>query len=787
MPRRIQYPTLTEADLRRLIKTVAFNVAARDLELGFPTERRRFANGVLVTRWDAAEDAPTQVAFSEPGTPFLIECTCEDFAETAKCQHSNAASLSWARLPNSFMETDEDFALDLFFGVLDGVLEPEELLDLLGEAGAAVGGRLLTTPAGEALPVVTTTRTPTGELRAVVSALQPPIRPAQLREVLEPLNLNQMRQIAQRRSVSVTGTKRDAVLDALVTALSRPEALAEVWPSLSPTARLVLAVLPFVTGELGVLTHQLSAAVGTVYPQLVAKLPAALQELTEAGLLSSTPYGYLKWLKDLTPYLPPDPAVLPAFADERKLRVVAAPPALDFATLTTRLLLALHSEAATLRARPAPTPHPLEAKLPNLARGWPYFPGELEAILRQKSPQQSVNRYAFSVPPVQPPLTDEARTALSRQLAAPPEVLDFALHLLVGRGYVQLTPGAAPQVDPAVFVGALGQHPLVHVMPLFVAYVNCATWTEFDLAATRRKGLLLAHPGNLHVSYNLLSLLRDLAHFRSNLLMLLRRAPAGAWIDVAGLVERAFTLNPQGAFWFMQAPISAYLEGQPLDAARLPAWRDFYGAYVGAMLSGPLHWQGAVDLGYQHDMLAAFRLTELGAYVMFQQPELSAPPVAVDSPRLTFLPDGGLRLQPLGAGPELVGLLGMLGQVQVGPAGQLDYTLTAASVSAAFLAGWESERLLAELAQAAGQPVPPALAARLREWEARFGEVQIYSSLALVELADDYALTELLAATSLARLLLYRFSPRLIAVRPEGLAEWRAELVAKGYTPRTEA
>jgi hypothetical protein len=59
--------------------------------------------------------------------------------------------------------------------------------------------------------------------------------------------------------------------------------------------------------------------------------------------------------------------------------------------------------------------------------------------------------------------------------------------------------------------------------------------------------------------------------------------------------------------------------------------------------------------------------------------------------------------------------------------------------------------------------------------------------LALVELADDFALTELLAGTTLARILLYRFSPRLIAVRPEGLEAWRAELVAKGYTPKLEA
>jgi hypothetical protein len=57
--------------------------------------------------------------------------------------------------------------------------------------------------------------------------------------------------------------------------------------------------------------------------------------------------------------------------------------------------------------------------------------------------------------------------------------------------------------------------------------------------------------------------------------------------------------------------------------------------------------------------------------------------------------------------------------------------------------------------------------------------------VAVIELADDYALSELLASTSLAKHLLYRFSPRLIAVRAEGVDELRTDLIRKGYTPKT--
>ena len=102
----------------------------------------------------------------------------------------------------------------------------------------------------------------------------------------------------------------------------------------------------------------------------------------------------------------------------------------------------------------------------------------------------------------------------------------------------------------------------------------------------------------------------------------------------------------------------------------------------------------------------------------------------------------------------------------------------------AFQAGWEAEPLLETLAEAAGQPVPEALAGALREWWAHFGDVHLYSGVALMELADDYALAELLSSTSLAQYLLFRFSPRVIALRPEGVEALRAELIGRGYTPK---
>jgi hypothetical protein len=132
----------------------------------------------------------------------------------------------------------------------------------------------------------------------------------------------------------------------------------------------------------------------------------------------------------------------------------------------------------------------------------------------------------------------------------------------------------------------------------------------------------------------------------------------------------------------------------------------------------------------------------------------------------------------------LLSTLSLLGEARAGAAGQLCYTVTPAGAMRAFQAGWDPDRLLEALGAAASQPVPPALVEALRGWWAHFGDVQLYTEIALLELADDYALPELLASTSLAQHLLYRFSPRVIALRPEGVEALRAELVGRGYTPK---
>ena len=72
----------------------------------------------------------------------------------------------------------------------------------------------------------------------------------------------------------------------------------------------------------------------------------------------------------------------------------------------------------------------------------------------------------------------------------------------------------------------------------------------------------------------------------------------------------------------------------------------------------------------------------------------------------------------------------------------------------------------------------------LTHWWESFGLVHLYPNLTILELSDDFAIRELLAATSLAQHIIYRFSPRLVAIEPDAVDDLVRELQEKGYTPR---
>src|SRR5690606_34862645 len=143
-------------------------------------------------------------------------------------------------------------------------------------------------------------------------------------------------------------------------------------------------------------------------------------------------------------------------------------------------------------------------------------------------------------------------------------------------------------------------------------------------------GLRLRRHVRFGVSYA--SLLTGLAGARFYLMQLLRRAQPGQWLEVESLVQRARQLNVLHSFWLLPPGVFLEHNGRSLAGDSPEHWSTAYRPFVEAVLAGPLHWQGLLDLAYQQDRLAAVRITELGALALYQRESFTPPVPAAAGP-----------------------------------------------------------------------------------------------------------------------------------------------------------
>jgi hypothetical protein len=101
------------------------------------------------------------------------------------------------------------------------------------------------------------------------------------------------------------------------------------------------------------------------------------------------------------------------------------------------------------------------------------------------------------------------------------------------------------------------------------------------------------------------------------------------------------------------------------------------------------------------------------------------------------------------------------------------------------------ETLIAALSKHSAAPgAQPQVASswqrKLRTWGRNYGQLHVYENLTLLELADEYALQELLVSTSLGEHVVYPFSPHLVAIREDAVDTLIQEMEKRGYTPRVK-
>ena len=271
-----------------------------------------------------------------------------------------------------------------------------------------------------------------------------------------------------------------------------------------------------------------------------------------------------------------------------------------------------------------------------------------------------------------------------------------------------------------------------------------------------------------HDGFRPAALAEEAAAARGFIARLLAQAQPGAWLSVADLLDLIWRVNPlflRGRQMAFSAPawrIERISDGRSLRPTVRAEWDDAEGAYIRALLTGPLRRWGALDLASDDTASPTLvRVTALGAFLLqslkheaVREQEGDAELERRALASLTFdggpmaLPirDGGLATQLLAASPALLDLLDRWAQPTTVTGGRLIYTFGPDLACANFDLGLRPEDALATLRALGLARAAQALAPRLEGWRVGYGDARLSADVTLVEGRDEATLREALAA-----------------------------------------
>jgi hypothetical protein len=292
-----------------------------------------------------------------------------------------------------------------------------------------------------------------------------------------------------------------------------------------------------------------------------------------------------------------------------------------------------------------------------------------------------------------------------------------------------------------------------------------------------------------HTTFKPQDLYREWRSARQMVLRFLSTIEEGQWVSLQGFMRVMWQIAPdllhqhtEPSAWWLESNRTRKQFGITFED-----WQDSSGRFVLTVLQGPLYWLGAIELGYRDDQPVALRVTPVGSFAMHrrsvvvEQEQKAIPPGAVQ-----LSDDLTVTLVPGQVPAQLHELMHLIGQLETTTPSEFVYRVTADGVLRALDQGQTIDRLLGAITRWLGRKPPPSWQNKMVAWSENYGKLHIYDGITLIELADDYALQELLSNTSLRDHVVYEFSPRMVAVHPEAVDALVQEMEKRGYTPTVE-
>ncbi|MFQ5856726.1 MAG: helicase-associated domain-containing protein, partial [Anaerolineae bacterium] len=624
--------------------------------------------------------------------------------------------------------------------------------------------------------------------------VQTPVDPVaadpMLRQFLDGLTVAELRDIGRRRSFELRGTRKADIIDQLAASLRDMTGTPDFLAGLTREEDETLRALNTMYGIRDSLTWDEAQ---WAWNQLGQKgdakaLRQALSGLQEYGLLyrckahgGGEHYHWLPYLMGVRlPVVVPQVKSYP----ERKLRRLSHPGDTPPVPAALALLVAF-AEQHPLRLR-KPRPRHRQAGFYPWLGEWDHDPDEVERLFKGRYgypfPGQGT---VLTVPPPQPLLADDILDQFAQWLDGEREYASWLVLLAVAAGI--LTEPTGSTTSPAVQHErweAWYSRPLdMQLHALFSIWWQRSTGlTELSLAQRREPRLRVQRTLSVYQQqFTPTDLAREFSLARGLVTRLLQGLPTNVWYDWFSFAEEARQMDPDYLHNYYGTDFWGFVVkgDKRLDPSRRGDWDRGYRPVLAAMLEGPLRWLGVVEVGYKGSNLVAFRLTPTGAWLLRGEGRpVPLFPEEVDKVPVAWLDDRTFRARP---GPEAANVLSLAGTLAAPTRHAFVYELSDEGVQQVFARGVEPAAI-AKTFEKAGASLPAAAHHHIEDLWSRFGHIHLYEKLTVLELADDLALHELLANTSLRQHMIHQFSSRLVVVEDSAVDALVGELIKKGYT-----
>ncbi len=591
---------------------------------------------------------------------------------------------------------------------------------------------------------------------------------ANLRNQLQSIPLQDLRNAARLWNWSIKGTSKADIVQQLMQHLANAEEMAAAFRTLSATQQQVAIWLAHMGGVEDV-SEALRTAIGITEGRDLAKatLTRAIAELRQRLIVLDLPYQGLFVPRAYQEWLPALEASQMVYAGELTPggRIEIVPPlSVDQLSQHSEQLLTMIEREHPVAEQPA-VPIPGQRSVgPSLQPHAGIVSSQLLAHWGYIGPEeQNLARTLLSIMlagglcVVQ---GNSQRLALDANAAAVWRDLSPEARRTYLRGW--WTPPTLAYVPGSVVISPSPQKPV---------------WDELDLALLSQPRYELRSRVSWVGRENVDIQIRYLRFWLLNLITAFRK---DVWYDAGRFFDLIFKLRRD---LFLSTPYQVgwdwYLNGVRLDVQQMSraAWEETFGLLVVAWLTGPATWLGFVQTAVRDGRVVAFML-----------PGATFEPAAVSlhADALRFLADGRLILRNTWQTGDLRKIICKIAAETARDRETTTYMLSTEAFRNTLLAGQDAEQVIAEFADA-GFALPAMHADRLRDWQARLGLYQLYDNLGVIEFNEDGTLAEVQATIGLGRGDLYPVTPRcLVVLRSDTVADLVEELRRKGYTPQVK-